>query len=79
MLGFDNAKLKAAFRYEAVDFYAGDDSKFDIIKGFRTGLSFTPVSGTILKANYGLHWQQDLLGNPAAITGSYQFGFASYF
>jgi hypothetical protein len=43
------------------------------------GISLRPSNQTVIRFNYRYHWQQDLLGNPPAKTGGFQFGISSYF
>jgi hypothetical protein len=51
----------------------------DEITALVLGLSFRPVSNTVIKANYRRHWTIDPIGNPTIHTAGFQFGFASYF
>ncbi len=83
-LGLRNATLNAALRLEHVDYNTGTFSStrrriYDEVTAVVPGLSFRPTPGTVFKANYRRHWTRDLLGNPAAVMGGYQFGFATYF
>ena len=81
---FNDAILNSIFRFEYVDFNIGDfnstgQSIRDEITALVFGLSFRPVSNTVIKANYRRHWTVDAIGNPIIHTAGFQFGFASYF
>lgn len=84
MFGFEKASLNVALRTEYVDWNSGTfretgDKISDEIFAIVPGISFRTSSQTILRFNYRSEWQKDLLGNPAARTGSVQFGISSYF
>lgn len=84
ILGFDNAVLNLACRFEYVDWNIGKfketgDKIGDSIWAFVPALSFRPSAQTVLRLNYRYHAQIDILGNPPALTAGFQFGLASYF
>lgn len=84
ILGFDNAVLNLACRLEYVDWNIGKfketgDKIGDTIWAVVPALSFRPSAQTVLRLNYRYHTQKDILGNPPALTGGFQFGVASYF
>ena len=84
ILGFDQSRITAAIRLEYVDYNVG---KFDFnnqviqddLMALVVGLSYSPRWGTLIKANYRYHRQEDLFGNPPSILGGFQFGLATYF
>lgn len=76
--------LNAGVRVEYVDYNVGTFSSTggsirDDIVAVVPGISFRPTSGTVFKANYRRQRTRDLLGNPAARSGGYQVGIATYF
>jgi hypothetical protein len=84
MLGWENSTLNVAFRTEYTDYNVGKFNEtggniFDHVFAIVPGISFRPSQQTVIRANYRYHWQRDLLGNPAARTAGFQFGFSTYF
>lgn len=84
IFGFDNAVVNLACRLEFVDWNIGTfketgDPIGDKIWAIVPAFSFRPSAQTVLRLNYRHHAQTDILGNPAALTGGFQFGLASYF
>ena len=84
ILGFENAVFNIAGRLEYADYNVGSFNETggnirDDVYAVVPGISFRPYPQTVLRANYRYHWQTDLLGNPAARTAGFQFGFSSYF
>lgn len=84
MLGFEESVIRAAARVEYVDYNMGrfdlyDQKIGDDVFALVLGLSYTPIPGTKIKANYRRHLTTDILGNPPAILGGFQFGIATYF
>ncbi|HEY1200254.1 MAG TPA: hypothetical protein VGE79_04695 [Niastella sp.] len=84
MMGFENAVLNLALRLEYVDWNKGkfkstggniSDDVFAIVPA----VSFRPTAQTVIRFNYRRHTQHDLLGNPPAKLGGFQFGFSTYF
>lgn len=84
MMGFENAVLNLALRLEYVDWNKGtfkstggniSDDVFAIVPA----VSWRPTPQTVIRFNYRRHTQHDLLGNPPAKLGGFQFGFSTYF
>lgn len=84
VFGFDQAVVNASVRFEYVDWNLGSfkstggkisEHLFAIVPS----LSFRPVPQTVFRINYRHNWQTDMLGNPAAKLGAFQFGISSYF
>ena len=81
---FNDAIINTIVRFEYVDFNIGSFSSTsqdirDEVTALVVGVSFRPVSNTVIKANYRRHWTIDAIGNPTIHTAGFQFGFASYF
>ncbi len=84
LLGFKDAVLNIACRFEYVDWNVGafQETGGNIADDYAAivpAISFRPISQTVIRLNYRRSWQQDLLGNPPANTGGIQFGISSYF
>ncbi|MBL4593650.1 MAG: hypothetical protein JKX68_07545 [Flavobacteriales bacterium] len=84
ILGYKDAVINTTLRYEFVDYNIGTfastgENIGDHIKGITVGLGFRPTAGTIIRFNYRYHRITDILGNPPAQLGGFQFGFATYF
>ncbi len=84
MFGWENSTLNVAFRTEFTDYNVGTFNEtngniYDHVFAIVPGISFRPSQQTVIRANYRYHWQRDLLGNPAARTAGFQFGFSTYF
>lgn len=84
MFGWENSTINLAFRTEYADYNIGTFTEtggniYDHIFAIVPGISFRPSSQTVIRANYRYHWERDLLGNPAARTAGFQFGFSTYF
>ena len=84
ILGFENGVFNVAARLEYADYNVGTFNETggnirDDVYAVVPGISFRPYPQTVLRVNYRYHWQTDLLGNPAARTAGFQFGFSSYF
>lgn len=84
MLGFDKAVLNLACRLEYVDWNVGKfnetgDNIGESIWAIVPAVSFRPSSQTVLRLNYRYHVKTDILGNPPALTGGFQFGVSTYF
>jgi hypothetical protein len=92
LFGYENAKINSVIRLEAVDMNQGTfknnfsytnsiegDQIGNEVKAVVIGLSFRPTAATTFRANFRKHWSTDILGNPPALLGGFQFGFASYF
>ncbi len=84
MLGWNKAKINAAIRLEYLDYNAHTFREtggkiYDEMWAIAPGLSFRPAGTTVLRFNYRLHQNIDLLGNPPSRTGIIQAGFSTYF
>lgn len=84
IFGWENSTLNVAFRTEYADYNVGTFNEtggnlYDHVFAIVPGISFRPSPQTVIRANYRYHWQRDLLGNPAARTAGFQFGFSTYF
>lgn len=84
ILGYDNAKIILTVRSEYIDYNVGTFSNNgaaigDEIMSIVGGISFRPTRGTVYRFNYRHQRTTDILGNPPALLGGIQFGFASYF
>tara|TARA_R110002049_G_scaffold239599_1_gene412937 strand:+ start:5426 stop:6649 length:1224 start_codon:yes stop_codon:yes gene_type:complete len=84
MLGWDNATLNLACRFEYVDWNVGTfnetgDEIGDEIWGIMPAISFRPSPQTIFRLNYRIQRQKDILNNDPARTGGFIFGISSYF
>ncbi|MEQ8425141.1 MAG: hypothetical protein RIA63_10560 [Cyclobacteriaceae bacterium] len=83
-LVWDNTVFNVVLRTEYVDwnkdsFQETGETIADEIITVVPGISFRPSNQTVIRFNYRYHWQKDLLGNPPAKTGGFQFGISSYF
>ncbi len=84
ILGFNNATLNIACRLEYVDWNAGSfretgENISDDIWAIVPAVSFRPTAQTVIRLNYRMMKQQDILGNPPAAIAGIQFGVSSYF
>lgn len=84
MFGWENATLNLACRGEYVDWNVGKfrDTGGNISEelwSLMPAVSFRPTSQTVLRFNYRIQRQKDLLGNPPAKTGGFLFGVSTYF
>jgi hypothetical protein len=84
MLGFEDAVLNAAVRFEYVDWNKGNfiSTGSNIADDFISivpAVSFRPGSQTVIRFNYRYNWQRDILGNPPSKLAGFQFGISSYF
>jgi len=83
-LGWDNAKLNLGARLEYADYNQGKfketgDNIADDIWAIVPSVAFRPAGTTVIRLNYRVQQQRDLLGNPPAKTGAIQLGFSTYF
>jgi hypothetical protein len=84
ILSYTRSVVNANFRFEYVDWNigkfreTGTNIREDVVS-IMPGLSWRPFSQTVIRLNYRYKWQTDILGNPAAKTSGFQFGFSSYF
>jgi hypothetical protein len=84
ILGWKKAVLNVACRFEYVDWNVGHFNETggniaEDVWSFVPAISFRPVPQTVFRFNYRYMAQRDILGNPAALTGGFQFGFSTYF
>lgn len=84
LFGFDKATFNVAMRLEYVDWNDGTfretgESIGDEIWAVVPALSFRPTAQTVIRVNYRMMQQTDLLGNPPAKISGIQFGLSSYF
>ena len=84
LFGFDKAAFNVAMRLEYVDWNDGTfretgESIGDEIWAVVPAISFRPTAQTVIRLNYRLMEQIDILGNPPAKISGIQFGVSSYF
>lgn len=84
MLGWPNAVLNLACRFEYVDWNKGTFKSTggniaEDLWSIMPAISFRPTAQTVLRLNYRHQCQRDLLGNPSAKTGGFSFGISTYF
>jgi hypothetical protein len=83
-LGFERSVVNIAVRLEYVDWNKGrfistGDKIADELFSIVPAISWRPVSQTVLRLNYRINRQKDILGNPPSRSGGIQFGFSTYF
>lgn len=84
ILDWENATINVACRLEYVDWNVG---KFNETGGnigedlwsVVSAISFRPNSQTVIRLNYRLLKQRDILSNPPSITDGFNFGISTYF
>jgi len=84
MFDWENVTLNLIQRTEYVDFNRGSfestgDNIYDEFFSVMPGVSLRFSANTLLRLNYRMAWEKDILGNPASKTAGIQFGFATYF
>jgi hypothetical protein len=84
MFNWNNAQLNLGIRGEYVDYNQGifketEGNIADEAWSITPSIAFRPVGTMVIRLNYRYQQQRDLLGNPAAHTGTMQFGLATYF
>ncbi len=84
MFGWNKASINIACRFDYVDWNIGTFTETngeigDNLWSIMPAISFRPSPQTVLRFNYRHQEQVDLLGNPAALTGAFLFGFSTYF
>jgi hypothetical protein len=84
MFGFEKSVLNVAARLEYVDWNKGrfvstGDKIADELWSVVPAISWRPTSQTVLRLNYRINRQKDILGNPPSRSGGVQFGFSTYF
>ncbi len=84
ILQWEKATLNLACRFEYVDWnrnkFSSTGGKIsDDLWSIVPAISFRPTAQTVIRFNYRWQRQRDLLGNPPAKTGGFQFGVSTYF
>lgn len=84
ILDFKKATFNIACRFEYVDWNVGTfretgNNISDDIWAIVPAISFRPTAQTVIRLNYRMMQQQDILGNPPAQIKGIQFGISSYF
>jgi hypothetical protein len=84
MLGWSNAVLNVACRFEYVDWNVGKFTQTggniaDDLWSIMPAISFRPTSQTVIRLNYRYQKQRDILGNLPATTAGFIFGVSTYF
>ncbi len=84
MLGWDNATLNLACRFEYVDWNVGTfnetgDDIGDELWSIMPAITFRPTQQTVFRLNYRMQRQTDILNNAPAKLGGFSFGISSYF
>jgi hypothetical protein len=84
IFGFENSVVNVAVRLEYVDWNKGRfistaDKIADDLWSVVPAISWRPGSQTVLRLNYRINRQKDILGNPPVRSGGVQFGFSTYF
>ena len=84
ILGWSNAVLNLACRFEYVDWNAGKFKQtggniYDELWSIIPAVSFRPAPQTVIRLNYRYQKQKDILGNPPSVTGGFIFGISTYF
>ena len=82
--GWEGAVVNVACRFEYVDWNVGKFKQTggniaDDVWSVMPAVSFRPNPQTVLRLNYRIQKQRDLLGNPPATTAGFIFGIFSYF
>lgn len=82
--GFPNSTFNIACRVERVDWNAGNFVEtgtkiYDEVFSVMPAISWRPIPSTVIRFNYRIQRQWDILGNPPAKTGAFQLGISSYF
>lgn len=84
ILDFEKATLNLSCRLEYVDWNVGTfdetgNNISDDLWSVTPAVSFRPTAQTVIRLNYRVMRQQDILGNPPAKIAGLQFGISSYF
>ncbi len=82
--GFPNSTFNIACRVERVDWNVGNFVEtgtkiYDEVFSVMPAISWRPIPSTVIRFNYRIQSQWDILGNPPAKTGAFQLGISSYF
>ncbi len=84
ILGWEKAKLNIGCRFEYVDFNMDtfrdtNAKKYDDTFLITPSIAFRPTGSTVIRLNYTLQQEVDLVGNLPKYTGMILFGVSSYF
>lgn len=84
ILGWEQAKLNLACRFEYVDWNVGQfhENRENIgedLWSIMPAISFRPTSETVFRLNYRFQEQRDIFGNPPETTAGFSFGISTYF
>jgi hypothetical protein len=84
IFGYEKSVVNVAVRLEYVDWNKGrfistGDKIADELWSVVPAISWRPGSQTVLRLNYRINRQKDILGNPPSRSGGVQFGFSTYF
>lgn len=84
ILGWENATLNLACRLEYVDWNVGTfketgTSIGEEVWSVTPAISFRPLPQTVVRLNYRIQRDIDVLGNDAEKTGGFSLGISSYF
>jgi len=84
IFGFEKSVVNVAVRLEYVDWNKGrfistGDKIADEFWSVVPAISWRPGSQTVLRLNYRINRQKDILGNPPSRSGGVQVGFSTYF
>lgn len=84
ILGWQDATVNVAARFNHVDFNVGDfeqtgESIGDEITAITPAISFRPSPQTVFRVNYRYQWQKDIINNPRVKTATWYVGLSTYF
>ena len=84
LLGWENASLNLACRFEYVDYNVGTFVETgtrigDEVWRVTPAISFRPSPQTVFRLNYIIQEDRDILNNDPEKTGGFSFGISSYF
>ncbi|MEO8516814.1 MAG: hypothetical protein ABI426_08720 [Flavobacterium sp.] len=84
ILGWENAVLNVACRFEYVDWNVGRFNETggnigEDIWSIVPAVSFRPTPQTVIRLNYRYQKQHDIFGNLPSITDGYNLGISTYF
>jgi hypothetical protein len=84
MFDWENARLNVACRLEYVDwnvdsFKETGDNIGEELWSVMPAISFRPITQTVIRLNYRIQRQKDVLNNVPSKTAGFSFGISSYF
>lgn len=84
ILDWENATINVACRLEYVDWNVGTfnetgDNMGEDLWSVVPAISFRPNSQTVIRLNYRLQKQRDILLNPPSVTDGFNLGISTYF